>query len=81
MIVTEQEKAKRQKLDAERPDLGFGDRVIVAEPGIESWYGTVLGLKPSIDSGWWLTVDRDGGEGAWIVALRATQVERVAQQG
>lgn len=45
----------------ERPIISRRDRVRVDEQNIRPWFGTVLSVKPSRKSGWWVDVRRDDG--------------------
>ena len=54
-----------------------GQRVTVHEEGIRPWSGSVLSVKPSPVSGWWLEVDQDDGTGCWIIrAADVTEADR-----
>ena len=47
--------------------IARGDTVIVTEPGIRPWAGTVLSVKPSPKTGTWVEV-RDHRDGAtWAI--------------
>lgn len=48
-----------------RPDLGRGDRVIVAEPGIAEWQGHVLSVKRGATA--WIVEVRNDDHLAWAV--------------
>lgn len=43
-----------------------GQEILVQEPNIRPWRGTVLSMKWSPVSGWWIDVRREDG-GWWIV--------------
>ncbi len=47
--------------DLERPPIALRSEVLVEEGGIRPWGGTVLSLKFSATSGWWVEVRRDDG--------------------
>jgi hypothetical protein len=66
------EKSAKQRLAETRPDLERGDEVVVEENGIRPWNATVVGVKPSLVSGWWVTLRDDRGE--W--AMPAERVRR-----
>lgn len=60
-----------RKLDA--PARGAvvkrGDRVVVTEPGIRDWTGTVKAIKPTPKHGLSIEVERDGTDHeCWVVA-------------
>ena len=60
-----------------RPDLNRGDRVCVREPGIGSWLGTVIAVKYSKASGWYVDVRRAGGA-TWVVPAELVTKERMS---
>lgn len=44
----------------ERPALQRGDSVLVSEPGLPEWGGTVLSVKPG-ERAWYVEIRRDDG--------------------
>lgn len=40
----------------------IGQEVVVVEPNIKPWRGTVHGCKPTRSNGWWVSFIREGCE-------------------
>ena len=68
------------KVDAPAFDAEVNQRVLVHEPGIAPWEGTVIALKWSAVSGWWCDV-RNADGGVWSIPRGSDTVIEVIQEG